>query len=295
MSQQHEPSVLLPELADVLGHLFWRGNARAVAVLTAHLPPPLDAHGHAVLTTLVDEGAPLSQQAVADRLLLSRTTLTTVAAQLLAHGLVERVRNPEDRRAYLMTPTPAGRRTLAAGHRRLGAADAELGEPLGPNGASELLALLPRLLRPHLAEAGAQPPDRLLASLAFLLTRTHALHHRVVAEAVAPLDLEPRDLGALTALDALGPVPQTELARALGVSGAHLVQIADDLERVGAVERRRAPEDRRTQLLHPLPASARLLTAAHAAARGASEPWSAALPARSRQRLRRLLVQLVTG
>lgn len=295
MTQQHEHPVLLPELADVLGHLLWRGNARATAVLGARMSRPLDAHGHAVLTVLVDERAPLSQQAVADRLLLSRTTLTTVAGTLRRHELLQRVRNAEDRRAYLMTPTPAGRRALTAAHRRLGAADAELGGPLGEDGAGELHALLLRLLHPHLVEAGTEPPERLLASLAFLLTRAHALHHRVVAEAVAPLDLEPRDLGALTALSALGPVPQHELARALGVSGAHLVQIADDLERVGAVERRRAPEDRRTQVLHPLPGSGRLLTAAHAAAQGASEPWSAALPPRQRQRLRRLLVQLVTG
>lgn len=295
MSQQQERSVLLPELADVLGHLLWRGSARATAVLADHLSSPLDAHAHAVLTALVDERAPLSQQAVADRLLLSRTTLTGVAGTLIRHDLAQRVRNPEDRRAYLMTPTPAGRRALTAAHRRLAAADAELGGPLGEDDARELHALLLRLLRPHLAGAGAEPPARLLASLAFLLTRTHALHHRVVAEAVAPLDLEPRDLGALTALHALGPVPQHELARALGVSGAHLVQIADDLERVGAVERRRFPEDRRTQVLHPLPASAGLLAAAHAAARGASEPWSSALPPTRLARLRRLLARLVVA
>jgi len=290
-----EQAVLLPELAGVLGHLLWRGSARGVAVLGSHLTAPVDPHAHAVLTSLDEDGAPLSQQAVADRVLLSRTTLTTVAGQLLSHQLVERVRNPEDRRAYLLTPTPAGRRALTAAHRRLSAADAELGGPVGQDGANELLALLLRLVRPHLAETGTAPPERLLASLAFVLTRTHALHQRVVAEALAPLDLEPRDLGALTALQALGPVPQTELARALGVSGAHLVQIADDLERVGAVERRRSPEDRRTQVLHPLPASAPLLAAAHAAALGVSEPWTAALPPTRLARLRRLLVRLVTG
>lgn len=290
-----EPSPLLPELSDVLGHLLWRGNARATAVLGDRLSPPLDAHGHAVITVLADHGAPLSQQAVADRLVLSRTTLTTVAGLLLRHDLLERTRNPEDRRAYLLRTTPAGRRALSGARRRLAAADAELAAPLTAAEAEELLALLLRLLRPALTAQGSDPPEELLGSLSFVLTRTHALHHRVVAEALRPLDLEPRDLGALTALDALGPVPQHELARTLGVSAASLVQVADDLERVGAAERRRPREDRRTQVLHPLPAAPRLLAQARAAAHPASASWTAPLPPTRLRRLRRLLARLVVG
>lgn len=288
-------SPLLPELSDVLGHLLWRGNARATAVLAEHLATPVDAHGHAVLCALVDQGAPLSQQSVADRLALSRTTLTTVTGHLLRHDLVARSRNPDDRRAYLLSATPAGRRTLAGSRRRLASADAELAAPLTTVEAEELLALLLRLLRPALAAQGSDPPGELLDSLSFALTRTHALHHRVVAEALRPLGLEPRDLGALTALDALGPVPQHELARTLGVSAASLVQVADDLERVGAAERRRPSEDRRTQVLHPLPAAPRLLAQARTAAHPASAAWTAPLPPTRLRRLRRLLAQLVTA
>ena len=62
---------------------------------------------------------------------------------------------------------------------------------------------------------------------------------------LGPLGLAPRDYGTLTALRATGAVSQSELARMLGVSGATMVQIVDDLERPGFVERRRAEADRR--------------------------------------------------
>ena len=40
---------------------------------------------------------------------VSGTTMTSVAETLQADGLVERIRNPADRRSYALTRTPAGR------------------------------------------------------------------------------------------------------------------------------------------------------------------------------------------
>ena len=52
------------------------------------------------------------------------------------------------------------------------------------------------------------------------------------------------------------------MARHLGISGAAVVQIADDLEDRGFVARRRDPADRRTQRLHLRPGAIEALAAA---------------------------------
>ena len=66
----------------------------------------------------------------------------------------------------------------------------------------------------------------------------------------------PAQFGLLThARRRSGPVPQAEIGRRLGISGASVVQLVDDLEARGLVERRRLEWDRRTQVLHLLPAA----------------------------------------
>ena len=96
-------------------------------------------------------------------------------------------------------------------------------------------------------------PKELLESIGFLIVRVHFRMHRDFMPALEPLRIEPRHFGVLTALRATGPVPQAELARSMGVSGASVVQMVDDLEQRGLVERRRLATDRRSQVLHLLP------------------------------------------
>ena len=53
-----------------------------------------------------------------------------------------------------------------------------------------------------------------------------------------------------------------DIGRRLGVSGASVVQLVDDLEARGLVERRRLELDRRTQLVHLLPGATEALAEA---------------------------------
>ena len=98
-----------------------------------------------------------------------------------------------------------------------------------------------------------------------------------------------------TVLRALGPVPQVALARALGVTPASTVQIVDELERLGLVERRRSTTDRRTQLLHLTPGSAAVLPEAGRAAGRAMDDVLGVLDASERSRLVALLQRFVTS
>src|SRR3954469_17050620 len=88
---------LLPALAEAPGHLLWRAAARVTVELSATLPPGVDIHAYAALLSLAG-GVTRSQQSIAGTIDVSRTTMVRVAADLTEQGLVERVRNPEDRR-----------------------------------------------------------------------------------------------------------------------------------------------------------------------------------------------------
>ena len=57
---------LLPALADLPGHLFWRARARVVGRSRGVLPEAVDIHAYAVLLALAG-GATRSQRALADR------------------------------------------------------------------------------------------------------------------------------------------------------------------------------------------------------------------------------------
>jgi DNA-binding MarR family transcriptional regulator len=59
------------------------------------------------------QGGSLSQQAIGERLRVDRTTMVALIDHLEQKGYVKRVRNPDDRRAYVITLTSAGRRAQA--------------------------------------------------------------------------------------------------------------------------------------------------------------------------------------
>lgn len=286
-----ERPVLLPALVRHPGHLLWRAQARVVVLMAQTLPAGTDIHGYAVLTALAD-GVPRSQQALAAIVGVSRTTLAKLAADLADRGLVQRVRNPADRRSYALTRTTAGASAARRWERHARDLDAAVADPFDPAELDELRRLLRSVVEPDLP---ADAPEALRRSVAFLLHRTK---HRVsdhFAASLAPLGVDPRHTGALTVLSTLGPVPQVELARALGVSGASMVQLVDELEDRGLVERRRLESDRRTQVLHLLPRSEEVLARARPLAAAAIEDRLAPLTPAEVDRLSLLLVRLITA
>ncbi|MFI6165936.1 MarR family winged helix-turn-helix transcriptional regulator [Nocardia sp. NPDC051052] len=69
------------------------------------------------------------------------------------------------------------------------------------------------------------------------------------AAAVEPLDLKPKHVGVMTALDLGVAASQQDLALQLGVAPSLVVALADHLEHLGAIHRDRDPGDRRRQIL----------------------------------------------
>jgi DNA-binding MarR family transcriptional regulator len=282
---------LLPGLEDQPGHLMWRAAARVSVNLNRVLPPGVDIHAYAALLTLAG-GSTRSQQSIADTIDVSRTTMVKVAGQLAAQGLVERVRNPGDRRSYLLTRTAEG----AAAARRWRRHAEDLEEALTPGFSLGEREELRRLLLGMLAgELAPDTPEPLLESLGFLITRVHLRMHRSFSEVLAPLGIVPAQFGLLTTLATLGPVPQAEVGRRLGVSGASVVQLVDQLEERGLVERRRLEWDRRTQVLHLRPGATELLRQARALGEQSLATRLGSLGVAETKRLVPLLQRFVTG
>lgn len=282
---------MLPALAELPGHLVWRARARVVAALEDVLPDSVDIHAYAVLLALAG-GETLTQRALADTTSVSGTTMTRVAADLAARGLVARVRNPEDRRSYALTRTPEG--AVAARTWRRHAEDLE--EALTPGFSvrdrEDLRTLLLRVAETDLA---ATTPDALRESIAFLVTRVQFRMHRDFQVALEPVGIEPAHFGVLVALAATGPVSQSELARAFAISGAHMVQLIDELETRGLVARRRLETDRRAQVIDALPRAADVRAlVAPLAERAVAERFAPLTHAQS-ERLVVLLRRLVTA
>lgn len=282
---------LVAGLEDQPGHLMWRAAARVTLSLGDVLPPGMDIHAYAALLALAG-GAPRTQQSLADTVDVSRTTMAKVAAELADQGLVERVRNPADRRSYSLTRTPEG----AAAARRWRRHAEDLEDALTPGFSLAEREELRRLLLDVLeGELAPDTPEPLLESLGFLITRIHLRMHRGFSEALEPLQIVPAHFGLLTTVATLGPVPQAEISRRLGVSGASVVQMVDDLEKRGLVERKRLEWDRRTQVVHLRPGAGKVLDQARQLAEQTLAERLGALDGTQTQRLVILLQRFVTG
>jgi MarR family transcriptional regulator, lower aerobic nicotinate degradation pathway regulator len=109
------PTNCLPaELVARPGFLLARlGTALKAQTMDAFEREGFSAYHYSILA-LLDEGARTTQAGVADALGLDASMLVSLLDVLEERGLVERKRDPSDRRRQAVTVTAAGRRQLAA-------------------------------------------------------------------------------------------------------------------------------------------------------------------------------------
>lgn len=91
----------------------------------------------------IERAGPMSQQSLGEYLKKDRTSIVAIVDDLQAEGLVERHRNPEDRRAYALEVTAKGREWV----RKAGPLLAETDERLLADLSAEERRLLSSLLQ----------------------------------------------------------------------------------------------------------------------------------------------------
>lgn len=126
-------------LLSVMG-TFSRGElARAFG------PMGIKPRGYGILVAL-DERGPAAQRDVGERVGIDKSTMVVVVDELEELGLVERRRNPKNRRAYELTLTDAGRSTLSEAEAVVAEVEEAVLAPLDDAQRLQLHELLLRLL-----------------------------------------------------------------------------------------------------------------------------------------------------
>jgi DNA-binding MarR family transcriptional regulator len=229
----------MAELTDYTGYLLRTAFLRAAGLVAETFPKGSHPRDASVLATL-DAVGPCSQQQLVDALHVNRSVMVKLIDGLEARGLVERRRNPADRRSYALYPTAAGRKALEEMFPLMDRGEERFAEALSDAERERLVELLHALVSP--------PESAMSRRLGFLITQAHHRFRGRADEILRPLGIEVRHVGALTAL-ADGVPSQRELADRLRVSGPVVVEMVDALEARGMVERRRDPADRRSNAL----------------------------------------------
>jgi DNA-binding MarR family transcriptional regulator len=236
---------LPPALSRWTGFLLGKMRQHALELVVAHTAE-LGIHPrHYGVMAVLDALGPHTQQELADLILVNRTVMVGIVDELEAAGMVERRRNPADRRAYALELTEKGRETIGSAKPVIERAEAELLGRLSAAERRRLVELLSRVVLPPGASAPAVLADR----VGYLLALAERQGLATVQPALAEIGLRIPGNGVLAVLADEGPQSQRALAHSLRLNRSVMVQVVDTLEAAGLVERRRNPADRRAYAL----------------------------------------------
>lgn len=126
-------------LLSIMGRLSRDATERALE------PLGIKPYHYGVLVAL-DEGGPAPQRVVGEALEIDKSSMVVVVDHLEGLGLVERHRNPENRRAYRLTLTDAGRKLLSEAESLVGRVEEDVLAPLDDAQRRQLHGLLLSLL-----------------------------------------------------------------------------------------------------------------------------------------------------
>jgi len=136
------------------------------------------------------------------------------------------------------------------------------------------------------------PPSEPFRSVGFTLSSLGYAVARGFTQALAPLEIEPRDFALLRALAAAEGDSQQAVGERLGVPASRMVGFIDAHEARGLIERRQDPADRRVHALHLTDAGHELLGRAFAIALAYEQELCGDLSSPERERLLELLARV---
>ena len=148
----------LPALSSRLGYLFKHAQIRLSELTSAAMAPHGVTGRECAVLIAIDDPAPLSQQDVALRLGVDRTTMVALIDELEGKGLVRRTRDQDDRRRNVVQLTGHGRETLRRAAKAGAEAEQRFLEALPRGEAARFPGTLRALAFPEPAGAAADAP-----------------------------------------------------------------------------------------------------------------------------------------
>ncbi len=140
-----DPRHVLDHMRGTPGHLMRRCQQIAVSVFLDECRAlDLTPLQYAVLAALTKDG-PEDQARLGGSLALDRTTISVVVKKLEGRGLVRRKLSEKDRRAKLISITPAGRKLVDQGLPAVAAAQDRMLAPLTSTERTRFLDLLKKV------------------------------------------------------------------------------------------------------------------------------------------------------
>lgn len=137
-------------------------------------------------------------------------------------------------------------------------------------------------------------PLAILERMGFLLNRLILKHRELLEEVLAPYaGITGKHIGILNLIKERGSLAQQEIGKCMYIDRTTMVDVTDDLEKMGYVERKPHPTDRRAYALSLTAKGREIFPKLYQLGLSAEKKLLAPLPAKDQKELGRILQQLL--